>query len=461
MKRGRPRTKDKIVHSPVDSTTILPYAKKDAAGNYFFSWKDEDGSWKKKNLGRRDNWYQRYLQFEATIINKEPQVILPKLIPPNINEGMITTDTENVDEFEITIQENGIADITQIIPKYSQSVMSQWARDLIHNNPKKASELFEIPYDRLLGIGEIKNYTLKEISVNYFGNVKFKNKLKGEQKKEYNKVKKTWERFEKVVNVKTIREISKQHINQYYDNIYSECVEKKYSTSWVKSRFEKIKRVYNAAIRDLDNPQDIIEVKRFLLLKLKYPKKVIKYPPQLIRPEDFKKMLKFSDEEEKVMWLLSLNAAYYTVDISEIPISDVDLENKVINDFDRVKTGKHRCCHLWEETAVAIKNYLEQTNHFKRDMLFVSENGKSYRKETIRQRFKGVRELSDLEKYTHSNFRDSFKTVCMIKGVPKINTDVVMGHTPKMAEDSYGDLLAAYPHMAESACKAVYDYYFG
>ena len=461
MKRGRPRTKDKLVHSPVDNTTILPYAKKDSAGNYFFSWKDEDGKWRKRNLGRRDNWYQRYLQCEALIINKEPQVILPKLIPPLINEEMNITETENVDEFEITIQEKGKMDITAIVPKYSQSVMSQWARDLIHNNPKKASKLFEIPYDRLLGIGEKKNYTLKEIFINYFSNVRFQKDLKGEKKKELDKVKRSWERFKNVLNVNIVREINKQHINKYYDNIYSQFIREKLSTSWIKAHFEKIKRIFNAAIRDLDYPQDIIEVKRLLQVKLVAPKNVIKNPPLLIKPDDFKKMLKYSNDEEKVMWLLSLNGAYYSTDIADIPISDVDTEDRVINNFSRGKTGEHRCCILWEETAVAIENYLEQTKHFNRETLFVSEYGESYVKNRIRKKFVDVRKQSGLEKYTHSNFRDSFKTVCMIKGVPKINTDVVMGHKPKMSEDSYGDVLAAYPHMAENACKAVYDYYYG
>jgi len=60
-KRGRPREKDKIIYSPIDGTTILPYAKIDAKGNYYFSWKDEEGVWRKKNLGRGANWYQNYL----------------------------------------------------------------------------------------------------------------------------------------------------------------------------------------------------------------------------------------------------------------------------------------------------------------------------------------------------------------------------------------------------------------
>ena len=59
------------LHSPVDNTTVLPYARKDAQGNHFFSWKDEQGKRRKKNLGRGEKWYQKYLQYEAQFITTQ------------------------------------------------------------------------------------------------------------------------------------------------------------------------------------------------------------------------------------------------------------------------------------------------------------------------------------------------------------------------------------------------------
>jgi len=125
-KRGRPRQKSKIVYSPVDGTTVLPYARKDAQGNYYFSWRNEKGKWIKKNLGRGSIWYQKYLQYEAQFITNEPYVVLPEIIPPNLYTKEGDFDVQNVEEFEATIDEDGTRHVSSITPRFQLSVMVQW-----------------------------------------------------------------------------------------------------------------------------------------------------------------------------------------------------------------------------------------------------------------------------------------------------------------------------------------------
>ena len=82
--------------------------------------------------------------------------------------------------------------------------------------------------------------------------------------------------------------------------------------------------------------------------------------PKFIQPEDFKKLLEVSNIEEKAMWWLSLNCAYYPIDIVSLTMDRIDLRNKTTV-FTRGKTGKYRCAYLWDETVTAIQNYLEST----------------------------------------------------------------------------------------------------
>lgn len=457
-KRGRPRDKAKIVYSPVDGT-ILPYAKIDAQGNRFFSWKDEKGVWKKKNLGRGKKWYNRYLQYEAQYIKKEPYVVLPEITIPIVSDDEID-DENDVEEFELTI-ENGKGQVTKITPRFQLSIMVKWAKDIIHNNPERASKLFEIPYERLIGLAPKKNYTLQEIGSQYFNKIEFKGKLKTSQNSELKKVRRTWDRFCKVVGVKTILEIKKELINKYYDNIYQEY-KKKWSTTWMGGHFERVKRVINNACRELDHSEDIIEARRLCLNKLKCKENIVQKPPYRIKKKEFKKLLEVSSIEERAMWMLSMNCAYYSVDVATVPLSAFDWEENTVV-FKRGKMKKkgmgNRASVLWDITIDAINKYLEETKHRKRQTLFVSNQGLPYVENRIRKKFVAVRKKINLGHIEHRNFRDSFESIGQkVRGIQN-SVDAVMGHIPNGSRGDYIDPELV-PEIAEDACKAVYDYYF-
>lgn len=461
-KRGRPKNKSLTVYSPVDNTTILPYARKDAQGNYFFSWKDEQGRWRKKNLGRGEKWYQKYLQYEAQFITKEPNVVLPDIIPPILKDGEIS-DTVNVDEFEFTIGEDGVPNITSISPRFQQSVMIKWAKDLIHNDPKQASKLFEVPYERLIGLNQPKNYTLKEIGDAYFNREEFQDELNTSQKQELRKTRKTWDRFTKMVGVKTIKEIDKSHLIKYRDNVKKEARRNGWSSTWVKGYFERARRILNNAISEFNHPEDIIEVRRISLRLMKKPSNVVKYPPYRIKREEFHKILEYSSIEEKTMWLLSLNCAYYSIDVATVPITAFDRDSRAIV-FRRSKTeGKgmgHRAAILWEETVEYLDKYLEMTKHRKRSTVFISFYGMPYVENRIRKRFNAVRKKAGLEHIWHSNFRDSFESVAYIVRGIQNSVDAVMGQQPEGSRGNYVDPELV-PEIAKDACRVVHNYYFG
>ena len=61
---GRPRSNDSRVYG--SGGTEIPYMRKDKAGNYYTRWKDDNGGWHKKNLGRnRSKALLRYAKWEA------------------------------------------------------------------------------------------------------------------------------------------------------------------------------------------------------------------------------------------------------------------------------------------------------------------------------------------------------------------------------------------------------------
>jgi integrase len=263
----------------------------------------------------------------------------------------------------------------------------QRARELIYSDPRKASQILDIPYENLIGINKKKNYTLKEIGDNYFNKIEFQGVRTSSQKSELKKVQRSWNRFCKCIKVKTILEVEKIHINKYYNFIYKEYQEGK-STTWIRGFFERVKRVLNAAIKDLDHPEDIIEVLRLCRNKLKPPMQVVKYPPYRIKISEFKKILEFSNTEEKAMWLLSMNCAYYSVDVATVPISAFDWDAKTVV-FRRAKPkfkgGGHRAAVLWDITIDALKKYIEDNKNRKRKTLFVSVYGMPYAEGRIRE----------------------------------------------------------------------------
>lgn len=468
QKIGKPRSDDSRVYG--SDGTEIPYLRKDKAGNYYARWKDDDGKWHKKNLGRnKSKALGRYATWEA---EHKGETFSPLHKPSYLKSISGKAQILLKEDVYQMLEGRGInpaSFLTEIVDKIMidqvnapDSYVWDRAKELIHSDPRKASQILDIPYENLIGVNKKKNYTLKEIGDNYFNKIEFQGKRKSSQKSELKKVRSAWDRFCKIVKVKTILEIEKSHINKYYDNIYAEY-RSGWSTTWMSGFFERVKRVLNTAIKDLDHPEDIIEVHRLCRNKLKSPCTIIKNPPYRIKKSELKKLLEASNTEEKAMWLLSINCAYYSADVATVPLSAFDWDSKTVV-FRRGKTESkglgHRAAVLWDITIEALQKYIEENTNRKRETLFISCYGEPYVEGRIRKKFVKIRNQTGLKQIEHQHFRDSFESLGQKYGGIQNSVDAVMGHKPEGNRGNYIDPELV-PEIAESACKAVYDFYFG
>ena len=232
------------------------------------------------------------------------------------------------------------------------------------------------------------------------------------------------------------------------------------STTWINGYFERVKRVFNYGIEHFDNASELQNCIARMKAVLKSERKVIKNPAKLINKSDLQKLLRVSNAEEKAMWLLSLNCAYYKVDIATLPIDAIDFENRTVI-YRRTKTGEHRAAIMWESTCEAIRGYQKEFPHKGRTLFISKQTGTQYNDDRVYKLFVGCKNRAKIEsKLSHNHFRDSAETVCRIKGNIPDSIDAVMGHKDKKSSGNYVDP-EAYPQIAEPACKAIYEFYFG
>ena len=392
---GRPRGNDSRVYG--SDGAEIHYMRKDKAGNYHARWKDDNGEWHKKNLGRkRSKALLRHANWEAEQKGDTFSTLHKPSYLKSISGKASILLKEDIYEM---LEERGINPVSfleEIVDKIMidqieapDSYVWERAKELIHSDSRKASQILDITYENLIGVSKKKNYTLKEIGENYFSKIEFQGGLTSSQKSELKKVDRAWNRFCKSITVKTILEVNKSHINKYYNSIYKEYQEGK-STTWIRGYFERVKRVLNAAIKDLDHPEDIIEVLRLCRNKFKRPKQVVQNPPYRIKRAEFKGLLDVSNTEEKAMWLLSMNCAYYSIDVATVSLSAFDWDAKTVvfrRGKNEAKGEGHRAAVLWDMTIDALKKYIEDNQNRKRKTLFVSAYGIPYVEGRIRKKF--------------------------------------------------------------------------
>lgn len=299
---------------------------------------------------------------------------------------------------------------------------------------------------------------LSDIFASYVNQPKFIEQTP-ECRKEILKVKKAWFEFTKTTKVKYINELTRDVIKKYHKKIFQEYIENNYSTSWINGRYERIRRVFNHSLDQLDDT-NLIKVKNRVSSILKKVEDVKKNPAKMFSKPDLTKILSVSTAEEKAMWMVSLNCAYYTDDIASVPMSCIDLQEKTIV-FRRSKTGNHRSAVLWDETIQAIVDYHNSSKKIGRTLFVNQQTGIPYHKNTIRKKFVACLERAKMKgKYTHSNFRDSAETACKINQAGESATDALMGHKLKGNRSDYIDP-ESYPQISEPASKAIHDFYFG
>ncbi|MCP4712262.1 MAG: hypothetical protein GY869_26875, partial [Planctomycetes bacterium] len=204
---GRPRDGKLRYYGP-DGAEI-PEIHIDKDGNHSVRWKDKDsGKWKKRNLGRKEKYvYKKYLSWKAEHDGVKTVTIdaLKGSVPTGYSFSKVEfthiDDDGKFGETEIKELKFGIPDL-EILER---------AKDIIDEFPRKAAEVLGIPYENLIGLKKRKIYTLHEIGDHYFNQSKYQNLklLKRSQINEYKEMKKSWDKFVKILGVETVVEVKK------------------------------------------------------------------------------------------------------------------------------------------------------------------------------------------------------------------------------------------------------------
>ena len=428
-------------------------------------------AWKNKNVKSHISIPQSGLQVENTAKMKRSPEYKQMLL--DISEGMTEDERKSAGVYDdYTVFEtvgtseddypDGSVSITSTI-RIDENAIIDHVKELFANYPpSEIAQKFGMPTLANINYADDlqKPNTLRKIGECYFNRIEFTDCSK-EQQKEIDKTKAVWREFCQTVKVKTAKDLTKKHIKTYYNDIYSKWKKKNYSTTWIKGRFERVKRVFNHSIKELDNVDDIIAAKQKVLAVLTPPKSVVKEGPYRIPKKVFLKALKHSNAEERCMWMLSMNLAYYSVDIVTLPVSAINLSEKTVI-YRRTKTGCHRSGVLWDKTIDAIKDYRDNYPHNGKTLFVNITNNAAYVSGRVRKRFNLVLQKAGLKEggvhhISHRNFRDSFKSICAEMGVRNASVNAVMGH--RTQHDEYIDP-ELHPKIAKEACTAVYQYYF-
>ena len=118
-----------------------------------------------------------------------------------------------------------------------------------------------------------------------------------------------------------------------------------------------------------------------------------------------------------------------------LPFSSLDLNNKTVI-FRRGKTDIHRAGILWAETIQAIKDYQKEKPH-RGSTLFLNLQAKiPYSPSRIYKKFSKLIKSLELQEqaklkenknysvvkfdYCHSNFRNSFESVCAARSITSV-----------------------------------------
>lgn len=448
----------------------------DSANGYYFPthFKDTD---EYRKTEKRPHFTKDYdnaiMEFRAWKEKQEGGKSL-KIAKPEYQES-IKANAELVltDEFAEALEKSGfhMRDLIEFIKiqnvHLTELLIIQKSKEIFAKYPPSiVAEKFGMPSLVKIDYAEDLRdpHTLKEIGECYFNRVEFKEPIK-ELKREVSKVKKVWKQFYKMVDAQNCKELTKKDIKEFYNSIYGEYSEKQYSPTWIKGKFERIKRVFNNAIDELDDVDDIITARRKIGSILKISKRIskrgVKEKPYRIPKEHFHIFLGHSNIEERCMWLLSMNLAYYSVDVASLPLSAINLEDKVVV-FRRGKTGNHRSGVLWDITIDSIKAYQNAISHNGSTLFWNRQGNVPYLPNRIRKKFVAVAEKAGLrgqenKRLCHRNFRDSLKSIAFERGIRNASVNAVMGHHNE--HDEYVDP-EVYPKVSEEACLAVYDYYF-
>lgn len=324
------------------------------------------------------------------------------------------------------------------------------ARELILSDPRAFADKVRIPQ---IGYLEDLEPPAPSLSLSQIGEM-YRNKRKKLSESWKRKVKLFWDEFVAIVHVETVRDVTADHIDAYYNAVYDHHSERGQSPTYVGHRFQCVKSVLRHA---MTKGKDQAQLRRVLdLCAMLVPPEKRGTDPHPIAPKDFLKLLSKSDAKWKAVFLLSLNAALYPSEVAAVRKSHVDLRDRTLV-MDRGKTGVPRIAVLWRRTVDAIRAYQAEHPHHSK-YLFVSATGAPYNANHMGRNFRKRRADAHLpETVEFAHIRDGAYTAAVEGGADVNDAKMLAGHRVGIA-DHY---LKRNPKMVADACKTIEKAYFG
>lgn len=276
-------------------------------------------------------------------------------------------------------------------------------------------------------------------------------------KDEKRKVESVWKEFCQIIPCKTIREITSNMIYDYYDKISRQYKENNFASSWLKSRFARIKTVLNYSKKyGRTNKRELSRVLEWCQC-LSVPSDTA-VNPNPISKEDVHQLLDIADIKWKAMILLALNCGYYAKDIHDLKKAMIkSKDNLYYIVFPREKNKHMRVNVLWQITYDAVKEYILKYPN-ESEHVFSNKYKRPLDPHDVQRGFDKLRKKAKVdEEVKFCHFRDGAATALF----GKVNSDllkITIGHRIKGEKSKY---IAVKPEQVQVCADYIWKEYFG
>lgn len=262
-----------------------------------------------------------------------------------------------------------------------------------------------------------------------------------------------WDQFCKTIKVKTVREITKEHIQKF--NKY--VINSSYAPRTKKNVLDTIVGVFDYALKEIDNSSDIDEINTvvgYCKSKFKRPNRGTKRKPHKFSRDEFEEVYKIDDAETKAMLMLALNTGMKQTAITEVKVSDIDFTANTLSN-ERPKTGVIRSAILMKETVKVIKAWLK-IRSFDSDYLFLNDNKEKCNLKYFSRIWDRVRKETGI-KAEFRHIRDSVQNIPVEAGVEFNLVKILLGQEIPGISNNYTE---RNPQKTKTAVRAIHKYYF-
>lgn len=325
-----------------------------------------------------------------------------------------------------------------------------WVRRQIIANPRRVAQQVGIP--AVAYLADLRppepSLTLREVESNYFARRKPMNKIASADQRRH------WTEFARIVGAKTVRDITREDIEKYHEQVWKQAKKRKWSSSSIRHRLDAPKTMLRASLkrgRDVEQLRRVID----LMALFERPSAPATDPHPMSR-NDLHALLDAASVKMRTAILLALNVAAYPSEVVGIKKAELDLKAKSYVGR-RHKTGITRIAVLWDRTVAAVREYMQAEPH-DGDALFLNAVGAGLTARSLTQQFRDLRERAGLGRDVRfDGIRDGAYTAAIDGGATIDEARMLAGHKVGIA-DHY---LLRKPSLVAAACAAIEAHYFG